>query len=113
MWCYLLAWTWGVGDVRFPQGSCGLIKSSLEFIKVAPILSSAAEDITVLISWHRVWMTTLLVGRVGGLSTLLTSRSERKTCVFFTEIGRIAGNVEDHVASMIVECGIRVGCCAI
>ena len=30
-------------------------------------------------------------------------------CVFFTEIGCISGNVEDHVSGMIVECGIRVG----
>ena len=32
---------------------------------------------------------------------------------FFTEIGRIVGNVEDHVAGMIVDCGIRVGRCVI
>ena len=32
------------------------------------------------------------------------------TCPLFTEIGRIAGNVEDHVAGMIVNCGIGVGC---
>ena len=31
------------------------------------------------------------------------------TCPFFAEIGRIAGNVEDHVAVMIVDCGIGVG----
>ena len=30
-------------------------------------------------------------------------------CPFFTEIGRIAGNVENHVAGMIINCGIRVG----
>ena len=32
------------------------------------------------------------------------------TCAFFTNIGRIAGNMEYHVAGMIVKCGIRVGC---
>ena len=31
-------------------------------------------------------------------------------CMFFTEIGRIAGDVEDHFNGMIVEVGIRVGC---
>ena len=31
------------------------------------------------------------------------------TCALFTEIGRIARNVEDHVAVMIVECGIGGG----
>ena len=31
------------------------------------------------------------------------------TCKFFTEIGRISGNMEGHVAGMIVECGIGVG----
>ena len=31
------------------------------------------------------------------------------TCAFFTEIGRIAGNVEYHVAGMIVECVIGLG----
>ena len=75
-------------------------KSSLAFRKVAPISASSAEDMTVLMSWHRVWMATLLVGREGGLLPLSKSRSERKkmasgsaTCVFFTEIGLIAGNV--------------------
>ena len=29
---------------------------------------------------------------------------------FFTEIGNIASNVEDHVTGMIAECGIWVGC---
>ena len=32
------------------------------------------------------------------------------TCAFFTEIGPITGNVEDNIAGMLVECGIRVGC---
>ena len=31
------------------------------------------------------------------------------TCTFFTEIGRITGNMEDYVTGMIVECGIGVG----
>ena len=31
------------------------------------------------------------------------------TCPFLADIGRIAGNVEDHVSGMIVECGIGVG----
>ena len=31
-------------------------------------------------------------------------------CAFFTKIGRIFGDVEDHVAVMIVECGIGVVC---
>ena len=31
-------------------------------------------------------------------------------CAFFAEIGRIAGDVEDHVAVMILDCGIGVGC---
>ena len=35
--------------------------------------------------------------------------SDAATCLFFTEIGRIAGNVEDHVAGMIVDCDIGVG----
>ena len=30
-------------------------------------------------------------------------------CTLFTEIGRITGNTEDHVDSMIVDCGIGVG----
>ena len=35
--------------------------------------------------------------------------SDSATYVFFTEIGRIAGNLENHVAGMIVNCGIGVG----
>ena len=53
-------------------------KSSLAFREVAPILASAAEEMTVLMIWHRVWMASLLVGRVGGLSPFLTSRLARK-----------------------------------
>ena len=30
------------------------------------------------------------------------------TCLFFAEIGRIAGNVENHVAGMIVDCSSGV-----
>ena len=48
-------------------------KASLSFIKVAPISASTNEDTTFWIIWHRVWMASLLVGRVGGLSPLLTS----------------------------------------
>ena len=29
---------------------------------------------------------------------------------FFTKIGHMSGNVEDHVAGMIVECGIGLVC---
>ena len=32
------------------------------------------------------------------------------TCVFLTEIGHIAGNMEYHVAGTIVDYVIRVGC---
>ena len=35
--------------------------------------------------------------------------SSAATCPFFSEIGRIAGNVEDHVAGTIVDRGIGVG----
>ena len=31
-------------------------------------------------------------------------------CTFFTKIGRISGDVEDHVSAMIVDFGIGVGC---
>ena len=34
-------------------------------------------------------------------------------CAFFTEIGQIPGDVEDHVASTIVECGVGVVCCVV
>ena len=36
--------------------------------------------------------------------------SGRAACTFFTEIGRITGDMEDHVARMIVECGMRLRC---
>ena len=35
--------------------------------------------------------------------------SDAAMCPFFAEIGRIAGNVEDRVTGMIVDCGIGVG----
>ena len=54
LWCCLLAWEWGVGDVRVPRGSCRLVKAYLDFRKVATISDSAAEDMTVLMSCHRV-----------------------------------------------------------
>ena len=41
--------------------------ASLDFRKVALISASAAEDMTVLMRWHRVWMDPFLAGRVGGL----------------------------------------------
>ena len=84
---------------------------------MAPISASAAGDITVLMIWHRVWMALLLVGRVVGLLQFLTSWLARgvmasvlDACAFFADIGHIAGNVEDHIYGMIVECGIGVVC---
>ena len=55
----------GVGGWVYPissRGMCELVKASLAFIKVASILASAAEDMTVLMIWHRVWMAPFLVG---------------------------------------------------
>ena len=52
--------------------------ASLVFRKVAPILVSVAEDMTVLMILHRVWMGMLLVGRVIGLLSFFTSWSESK-----------------------------------
>ena len=43
------------------------------------------------------------VGRQGKMASVLA------TCAFFTEIGRVAGNVENHFSGMIMECGIGVG----
>ena len=61
-------------------------------------------------------MAPLLVGRVGGLLTFSTSWLAKKkmasgsiTCPFFAEIGRISGNMENHVTGMIVNCDIGVG----
>ena len=42
-------------------------KAYLAFGKVAPILAYAAEYMSVLIIWHRVWIAPLLVGRVSSL----------------------------------------------
>ena len=69
----------GVGGWGCPSSSrvVRIGKLSLAFRNVAPISSSAAEDMTVLIIWYRVWMAPLLVGRVGGLSPFLTSRLAR------------------------------------
>ena len=53
-------------------------KLSLAFRKVATMSASAAEDMMVLIIWHRLWMAPLLVGRVGGLSPFLTSQLASK-----------------------------------
>ena len=87
----------------------------MAFRKMAPISASAAGDITVLMIWHRVWMALLLVGRVVGLLQFLTSWLARgvmasvlDACAFFADIGHIAGGVDDHVAGMILDCGIRV-----
>ena len=45
--------------------------------------------------------------RLGGRQGKMASGAA--TCQLFAEIGRIAGNVEDHVADMIVDFGIGVG----
>ena len=58
-----------------------------------------------------------MVGGEGGWFVAIIDESvgEKKmasssaTCALFTKIGHIAGNVEDHVSGMIVECGIQVG----
>ena len=70
----------GVGGWVYPSSSrvVKIDKAYLAFRKVAPISASDAEDMTVLMIWHRVRMEPLLVGRVGGLSLLLTSWSARK-----------------------------------
>ena len=47
-------------------------KAFLALRKVAPIFTSADVDVTFLISWHRLWMDPLLVGRVRGLSPFST-----------------------------------------
>ena len=51
------------------------------------------------------WFVTIINESVGEGKMASISTS----CAFFTEIGRIAGDVEDHVAGMIVECGIGAG----
>ena len=43
-------------------------KKSFDLSKLAPILASAAEDMTVLMRRQGAWMDLLLMGRVGGLS---------------------------------------------
>ena len=48
-------------------------KSPFALRKVVPISASVAEDMTLFIRWHRVWMDPLLVGGVGSLSPFLTS----------------------------------------
>ena len=60
----------GVGVWGFPSSSrvVRIVRASLAFIKEALISDFAAEDITFLMIWHRVWMALLLVGRVGGCS---------------------------------------------
>ena len=72
----------GVGGWRCPS-SLRVVRigeTYLAFRKVAPILASTAEDMTVLMIWHMVWMAPFLVERVGGLSPFLTSRSAREKC---------------------------------
>ena len=70
----------GLGGWGCPSSSrvVRIGKASLAFRKVAPISASAAEDMTVLMIWHRMWMAPLLVGRVGGLSPFSTSRLARE-----------------------------------
>ena len=92
-------------------------KAYLAFGKVSPILAYAAEYMSVLIIWHRVWIAPLLVGRVSSLLPFIDElvgegkmSSRLATCALFKEIGCISGNEEDHVDGMIVECGIGVGC---
>ena len=51
------------------------------------------------------WFVAIIDDSVGGGEMA----SGSAMCEFFTEIGRISGNIEDHVAGMIVECGIELG----
>ena len=100
----------GVGVWGCPNSSrvVRIGKASLSFRKVALISASAAEDMTVLMIWHMVWMAPLLMGRVvvcchyRRVGRRGKMASGLATCAFFTEIGRITGNVEDHVSGMIV-----------
>ena len=70
----------GLGGWGFPSSSSVILigKASLTFRKVAPISASDAKDMKALMSWHRVWMSPWVVGRVGGLSQFLTSWLARK-----------------------------------
>ena len=70
----------GLGSWGCPSSSWAVRigKTYLAFRKVVPISASADEDMTVLMSWHRVWMALLLLGRVRGLLPVLTSLSARK-----------------------------------
>ena len=70
----------GVGGWGCPISSrvVRIGKTSLDFIKLAHISASAAEEMKVLTRCHRVWMAPLLVGRVGGLLPFLTSWLARK-----------------------------------
>ena len=70
----------GVGVWGFPVSSSVIqvVKAYLALSKVAPISASDAEDTTVLIRCHRVWMAPLLVGRVGGLLQFLASYLARE-----------------------------------
>ena len=66
----LLSTCMGLGDWRCPSSYrvVRIGKASLAFRKVAPISDYAAEDMMVLMIWHRVWTALLLVGRAGVLS---------------------------------------------
>ena len=62
-------------------------------------------------------MAPLFVGRLGSLLKFWTSFPAREpppsgaaACTFFTEIGHIDGDAEDHVTGMIVEFGMGVCC---
>ena len=81
--------------------------------KVAPIYASAAENKPVFMIWHRVLMVPLLVWGGGRFVTVfdkLVGNGKISYCVFFTEIGRIAGDVKYHVSGIIAECVVGLGC---
>ena len=80
-----------------------IVKASLASRKVAPNSASAADDMTVLISWHRVWMATLLVGRVGGLLPFLTSWLATKNCLLIG-YARVLHRYRTHIWQSLVSC---------
>ena len=65
----------GVGGWRCPSSSrvVHIRMASLAFRKVVPFSDSSTEKMTVLMSWHRLWMVPSLVEGVGGLLPFLTS----------------------------------------
>ena len=52
------------------------------------------------------WFVSI-IDKLVGMEKMATGSA---TCAFFTDIGRISGNVEDNIAVMILEWGIGVGC---